>query len=181
MTDPITELDPRYSDPTVAPIDWHWARQLLHDAEIYWITTVSPDSRPHVTPLIGVWQDEALHFCTGPTERKAHNLRTHPGVALTTGNNSLAEGFDVVLEGDAARVDDAGVLTRLAGEYVSKYGPQWRFRVTEDGFVGGGGPATVFRVAPVTVYGFSRGPFCHTRWSFPAPRPVDSVGGVAGD
>jgi hypothetical protein len=36
--------------------------------------TVRPDGRPQVTPVVAVWLDGAVHFTTGPTERKAHNL-----------------------------------------------------------------------------------------------------------
>ena len=43
-------------------------------AELYWITTVRADGRPHVTPLIGVWFDGAMHFTTGLEEQKARNL-----------------------------------------------------------------------------------------------------------
>jgi hypothetical protein len=34
---------------------------------------VRADGRPHVTPLISVLVDGALHFCTGATEQKAKN------------------------------------------------------------------------------------------------------------
>ncbi|MGW0044773.1 pyridoxamine 5'-phosphate oxidase family protein [Rhodococcus sp. NPDC003348] len=170
MTEPITEFDTRYSEPGTVAVSWEWGRQVLTDAELYWITTVRPDGRPHVTPLIGVWMDEALHFCTGPGERKALNLRHNPAVALTTGTNSYAEGFDVVVEGYAEPDRDVPTLLRIADAYVAKYGPQWRFEVTTDGFRGGGGPALVYRVAPVTAFGFGKGPFNQTRWRFGARR-----------
>ena len=57
---PVVEIDARYSDPDASPTVWDDARRVLQDAELYWITTVRPDGRPHVTPLIGVWHDEAL-------------------------------------------------------------------------------------------------------------------------
>jgi hypothetical protein len=52
-----------------------------------------------VTPLIGVWKEEAMHFCIGLREQKARNLERNPRVALTTGNNAWARGLDVVVEG----------------------------------------------------------------------------------
>ncbi|MFD4293867.1 pyridoxamine 5'-phosphate oxidase family protein [Rhodococcus sp. NPDC058505] len=174
--DPITDLDSRYSEPGSVPVGWEWARQGLVDAEMYWLTTVHRTGRPHVTPLIGVWSAEALHFCTGPDERKAINLRGNPAVALTTGSNVYAEGFDIVLEGTAEPVHDEAVLRGLADAYVTKYGPQWRFEVAAGGFRGGGGPALVFRVAPVTVFGFTRGPFSQTRWRFGASPPGVAAG-----
>ena len=74
--------------------------------QIYWLSTVRPDGRPHVTPIAAVWLDGALHFCTGPTERKAKNLARNRYCVVTTGTNAL-EGLDVVIEGEAVRVTDA--------------------------------------------------------------------------
>ncbi|OKJ69257.1 pyridoxamine 5'-phosphate oxidase family protein [Streptomyces sp. CB02261] len=165
--DPRTSLDPRYSDPKAAPASWPDAAGRLAAAEVYWLTTVRPDGRPHVTPLIAVWSDHELCFCTGPDERKARNLTGNPAVVLTTGTPTLGEGFDLVVEGEAARVEDEGRLAVLAEAYVGKYGPEWRFEVREGAFVGDGGTALVFAVAPRTVFGFAKGdPFGQTRWRF---------------
>ena len=82
----------------------------LQGAEVYWLSTVRPDGRPHVTPLLGVWLDGALYFCTGPTERKAKNLAQNPNCAVTTGRNGLADGLDLVVEGAAAEVRDGAEL-----------------------------------------------------------------------
>ena len=51
---------------------------MLENAELYWLTTVRNDGRPHVTPLIGVMQDGAVHSCTGLGEQKARNLEHSP-------------------------------------------------------------------------------------------------------
>jgi nitroimidazol reductase NimA-like FMN-containing flavoprotein (pyridoxamine 5'-phosphate oxidase superfamily) len=99
--EPAPELDARYSDADVQPTSWADAARLLADAELSWISTVRPDGRPHVTPLITVWVDSTLHFCTGPDERKCRNLRDNPHVALTTGSNALHGGLDLVVEGEA--------------------------------------------------------------------------------
>ncbi len=47
---------------------------MLEASEIFWLSTVRRDGRPHVTPLPAMWLDGALHFCTGPEEQKAKNL-----------------------------------------------------------------------------------------------------------
>ncbi len=78
------------------PDTWSEGRERLEGAEVYWISTVRPDGRPHVTPLLSVWLDGALYFCTGPDERKAKNLVRNPHCILTTGCNALddpAGGF----------------------------------------------------------------------------------------
>ncbi len=108
------ELDHRFSDADATAVPWDEVRRLLADAQLAWITTVRADGRPHVTPLVAAWLDDALHFCTGPDEQKAHNLVANPNVVVTTGCNRWDEGLDVMVEGEAARVTDPPILERLA-------------------------------------------------------------------
>ena len=134
-------------------------------------STVRPDGRPHVTPLISVWFDGALYFCTGPDERKAKNLAENSHCILTTGCNPLDDGFDIVVEGDAEQVTYEARLHRLADAYVSKYGSDWRFGVRDGAFVHQGAHegsvALVYEVAPRTAFGFAKGEeFSQTRWRF---------------
>lgn len=169
MTDkqPDTRLDPRYSEATATATDWSEALKILTGAELFWISTVRPDGRPHVTPLPAVWSRGALHFCTGPEERKARNLAANPQVVLTTGVNTWNEGYDLVVEGEAVRVSDDGRLRELAAAWEEKYGEFWRFEVRNGSFHHGAGDAFVFSVAPRTVFGFGKGePFSQTRWRF---------------
>ena len=165
---PSTTLDARYSSESATARPWREAVALLTDAELYWLTTVRPDGRPHVTPLIGLWSDGALHFCTGAAERKARNLSSNPEVVLTTGTNTLNQGLDVVVEGRAAQVTDEKRLIPLAEAWEAKYGSDWHFGVRDGAFTNGaGGRAEVFEVAPRTVFGFAKGdPFGQTRWRF---------------
>ena len=53
-TAPTTDLDARYGDPEATARSWEEAADLLARAEVSWLTTVRPDGRPHVTPLITV-------------------------------------------------------------------------------------------------------------------------------
>ncbi|MCX4822634.1 pyridoxamine 5'-phosphate oxidase family protein [Streptomyces sp. NBC_01142] len=163
---PSAELDARYSDAKAEAVGWSEAVTRLEAAKVFWLSTVRPEGRPHVTPLIAVWQDGGLHFCTGADERKAKNLRDNQEVILTTGADSLTEGCDLVLEGEAVRVTDGTRLRALAGAYVEKYGPEWTFDVRDGVFVGDGGEALVFRVAPRTAFGFAKDPYGQTRWQF---------------
>ncbi|WP_425834631.1 pyridoxamine 5'-phosphate oxidase family protein [Streptomyces fractus] len=164
---PHTSIDPRYSSPGAEPTPWAVAERLLTGAELFWISTVRPDGRPHVTPLLGLWQDGALHFSSGARERKSLNLAGNPEVALTTGTNAWAAGFDVVVEGRAVRVTEAERLHALAKAWEEKYGPAWHFEVADGAFQGREGPAPVFAVTPHTVFGFGKGEeFTQTRWRF---------------
>ena len=70
--EPVTELSPFFSSPGAMQTEWSRARAELANAEVYWLSTVRPDGRPHVTPLLGVWLNGALYFCTGPDEHKLH-------------------------------------------------------------------------------------------------------------
>jgi general stress protein 26 len=169
---PTAELDARFSSEGASPTDWAEARECLERAEVFWVSTVRPDGRPHVTPLISVWLDGALYFCTGPSEQKARNLEGNPHCILTTGTNTIGDGLDVVVEGDAVPMSDADTLRRIADAYVSKYGEDWRFDVRDGAFVhtgaAEGSVALVFEVAPRKAFGFRKGEeFSQTRWLFP--------------
>jgi uncharacterized pyridoxamine 5'-phosphate oxidase family protein len=164
---PQAEVGREFSSPDATPTPWTEAREHLAKAEVYWLSTVRPDGRPHVTPLIAVWLDVALYFCTGETERKNKNLARNPRVILTTGCNSLSEGLDLVIEGDAIRVSDEVMLQRLAESYASKYGEDWRFTVRDGVFHHSEGTAVVYEVRPKTAFGFAKGePGGQTRWRF---------------
>ena len=170
MTTPVSEPDHRYGEAGVTAPGWPQIREQLQKAPLFWLSTVRPDAHPHVTPLIGVWADGSLFFCTGPDERKARNLAENQHCVLTTGTNALDSGLDIVLEGDALRVRDTERLQWIADAYTEKYGSAWHFDVHEDVFwqpdEDGGHDALVFEVAPVTVFGFGKGPYSQTKYRF---------------
>jgi nitroimidazol reductase NimA-like FMN-containing flavoprotein (pyridoxamine 5'-phosphate oxidase superfamily) len=176
---PTTDLDARYSSalhprPGAADVtatEWAEAQRQLETAEIFWASTVRPDGRLHVTPVIAAWHDGVLYFSTGPGEQKARNLARNPHCALTTGRNALTEGLDLVVEGKAEPVADPAVLEKVIAAYEAKYGPH--ITSPEGTFHGIGdafrkGDAVVFALAPDTAYGFGRddGVYTHTRWTF---------------
>ncbi len=173
--EPAVELDSQFSSDDATPRAWAEGRERLEGAEVYWISTVRPDGRPHVTPLLSVWLDGALYICTGPDERKAKNLVRNPHCILTTWFNALDEGLDVVVEGDAVRVTDDAGLGRVADAYLSKYGNDCRFAVRDGALYHDPGSlwetdtgaAWVYEVFPNKVFGFGKGePFSQTRWRF---------------
>jgi nitroimidazol reductase NimA-like FMN-containing flavoprotein (pyridoxamine 5'-phosphate oxidase superfamily) len=166
-SEPQTELDARFSGPGASATEWAEGQRRIEEAELFWLSTVRPDGRPHVTPLISVWLDGAAHFCTGAEERKAKNLAANPNCILTTGSNLLREGLDVVIEGEARRLSDATKLARVAAAYEAKYGSEWHFDVRDGAFQGASGnEAIVFELAPTTVFGFGKGEYSQTRWRF---------------
>jgi len=163
---PTADFGAQFSEPGATPTEWVDARRRLEEAEVFWLSTVRPDGRPHVTPLLSVWHDESAYFCTGATERKAKNLAENAHCILTTGSNDLQEGLDLVIEGDAERVVDDVVLQRLADAWEAKYGSDWHFEVDDGAFHADGHAALVFEVAAVTVFGFAKGEYSQTRWRF---------------
>jgi PPOX class probable F420-dependent enzyme len=167
-TEPTTRLDSRFSAPGADATPWADAARVLENAELYWLSTVRADGRPHVTPLIGLADGDTMVFCTGLEEQKARNLEHNPRVVLTTGSNRWAEGLDVVVEGTAVRVTDRADLQRLADAYESKYGSDWHFDVGDGVFVHGDGEftAAVFRIEPDKALAFAKDPHAHTSYRF---------------
>jgi nitroimidazol reductase NimA-like FMN-containing flavoprotein (pyridoxamine 5'-phosphate oxidase superfamily) len=158
---PTGELHPQFSSKGAVPTSWANAVKLLSQAEIFWLSTLRGDGQPHVTPLVAVWQDSALHFCTGPEEQKAQNLIHNPNCVLTTGNNILASGTDLVIEGTARRVSDDAALQRLSDAFQAKYPAPFDFSVDDLKEL------HVYRVAPKKAFGFGRGEaYSQTRWRF---------------
>ncbi len=141
---------------------------MLEAAELFWIATVRADGRPHVTPLVAVWLDDVLYFCTGEAEQKAMNLRVNSHVVVTTGCNTWTEGLDVMVEGDAVAATDEDVLARLASAWSHKWDGRWHYEVRDGCFRHRGGEdrVLVFAVAPAKVLAFGKGTFTHTTYRF---------------
>jgi nitroimidazol reductase NimA-like FMN-containing flavoprotein (pyridoxamine 5'-phosphate oxidase superfamily) len=159
------QLDARFSEAT-QPVGWSQVADALARAELYWLTTVRADGRPHVTPLVGVWVDDGFVFCTGPGEQKAVNLEHGNAVAVTTGTNTWNDGMDVVVEGRADRVTGLQALTELADAYREKYGDDWDFDADELVFDPDGNRAHVFRVEPTKVIAFAKSPHGQTTFKW---------------
>src|SRR5215470_3326616 len=167
MSDPVTKFDARFSEPGSAATPWRQTRAALESAQMFWITTVRGDGRPHVTPLVAVWLDGAVYFSTGDTEQKARNLAVNPHVILATGCGTWNEGLDVVVEGDAVPVTDNALLTRLARAWAAKWDGRWQYQVKDGRFRHPhGGDARVYSVRPAKVLAFGKGSFSHTSHRF---------------
>ena len=161
MTAPVTTLDLRYSHPDAVATGWDQTCRVLEEAQVFWISTVRADGRPHVTPCAAVWQGGVLYFDTGATQQKAINLRSNPHVVLTTGCNHWDRGLDVVVEGQAVRVSDDDLLKHLAGVWATRWDGRFQF-VARDGCFHHAQdqelpPVLVFSVTPAQVLAFSRG------------------------
>ena len=166
-TEPTAELNEGFSEPGAAPPLWAEVADVLSKSEMFWLSTVRRDGRPHVTPLPAIWLDGTLHFCAGAHEQKAKNLESNPHCILATGTNQLRSGLDVVVEGAAARVTGKAQLRRLAAMWKSKLG--WAFEVADGAFRDPDGRrGLVFGVTPAKVLSFGKEPYSQTRYRFTA-------------
>jgi general stress protein 26 len=163
MKAPVTSLDSRYSAPSASPTSWNETQQELEKAELFWLTTVRADGRPHMTPLVAAWALDQLHFTTGADEQKAKNLLANTHVILSTGRSDWKEGVDVVLEGEARREHSQAELEEIVPAFATKWDGNWEY-VARDGkfFHPDGFEVDIFSVAPKTVYAFAKGTFGHT-------------------
>jgi general stress protein 26 len=167
MSDPVVRFDGQFSEPNATATPWVTTQRALESAQMFWISTVRSDGRPHVTPLVAVWLDGALHFSTGPREQKAVNIAANPNVVLTTGTDKWDGGLDVVVEGEAQRITDRDTLERLAAAWATKWDGQWRYEVVDNvGFAPDKGvdPAHVFRVRTGKILAFGKNPFSQTAY-----------------
>lgn len=164
---PEPQLVEEFSDPGAGALPWARALEVLESSEMFWLSTVRREGRPHVAPLPAMWLDGRLHFCTGAHEQKAKNIEANGDAVLTTGTNSFTSGIDVVVEGTVTRETSNDQLARLAALWQEKIG--WAFTVGDGVFLDNGNPdhqAVVFALTPAKVLAFTKVPYSQTRYTF---------------
>lgn len=173
MRDPITTINLGHSSsPDAVPTPWEETCRFLETAEVFWLTTVRADGRPHVTPVSALWLDGILYFQTAGITQKNKHLGRNPRVVLTTGCHHLATGFDVVVEGNAAPCADGDVLERLDQMWRTVWGEGWPIELRDGVFYETGGqrkgdPLLEFAITPTKIFAFTRGDeWTETRYQF---------------
>ena len=107
-----------YGVPTdlAAALPWSWADERLARSRNYWVVTVDPASRPHATPVWGLWlsEPEQFWFSCAPDALKARNLARNPNVVVM-----VDDTVEVVsVEGTASPlVADRSMATKYADKY----------------------------------------------------------------
>lgn len=157
--EPDVVLGP-FSSPDAQATPWASALAVIGEAEVFWLSTVRSDGRPHVTPLLAAWSLGGMCFTTGDEERKARNLEHDPRCVLTTGTNALT-GMDVVIEGVASLVDERSDREQVVGDLERKYGSH--LTSPEGPWYGLGeaviaGDTRLYRVAPSVGFAFGKLP-----------------------
>ena len=99
-----------------------------------YLSTVRPDGRPHATGIGVRWYDGDLYFLSGSGTRKSRNLAANPACTIAM---RLPEGPDLVLDGEAAPIDDPAILDAV-GALIRQSG--WPVERTAGGFTASFGP-----------------------------------------
>ena len=167
QTGPAAELNEGFSEPGAAATPWAEVAEALSESEMFWLSTMRRDGRPHSTPLPAIWLDGTLYFCAGSHEQKTKNLEANPRCVLAAGANQFRSGLDVVVEGTAVRETGPAQLPRLAAMWKSKL--DWDFEVAGEGFRDPAGRnGLVFGVTPAKILAFGKNPYSQTRYRFVA-------------
>jgi nitroimidazol reductase NimA-like FMN-containing flavoprotein (pyridoxamine 5'-phosphate oxidase superfamily) len=165
MTAPPIAEPLRSSAPVpLLDLDWAGAAAEIAGTETYLAATVSPDSRPHVVPVLGVWVDGELVFNTDASARKARHLARNPAIAVT----APGDDYDFTLEGFAEQITDASALHAVADAFPRKY-EWWHPQVVDGRFVADdrGVVRVVYAVHAENVFGFGKkSGFSGVRWRF---------------
>jgi PPOX class probable F420-dependent enzyme len=137
-------------------LPWSWAADRLTTSHDYWVATVWPDGRPHVSPVWGAWLDDAAWFSAGGRSRKSRNLARDPRAVITT-DNPLEP---VVVEGRVERVSDPRAVRAFADAVNAKYETEFSVDFFTEN--------ACFRLRPDRAFGLTEADFTGspTRWDF---------------
>jgi nitroimidazol reductase NimA-like FMN-containing flavoprotein (pyridoxamine 5'-phosphate oxidase superfamily) len=157
----------------LGPLSWDRVRERWEEEwrggddcpHTHWIATVRPDGTPHVMPAGIAYHERHFYLVSGPGTRKSKNIAQNPRCVVAL----AAKGFDIVVEGEAAKVTDDAKLKRVAEVYAAN---GWAPTVENGAFVheysapsAGPPPWDLYEITPKTVFGLSTGePGGATRW-----------------
>jgi len=156
-----------------APLEWDRARGLLARLNgpdvTYFLCTIRPDGRPHVTGVGALWIDGDLYIVSGPQTRKSKNVAAKAACSIAV----RLTGMDVVLDGTARRTTDLETLGRVAAQYRERGWPA-QVDAAAHGFTApysapsaGPPPWHVYRFVFDTAMGVAGAePYGATRWRF---------------
>ena len=85
------------------------------DRHTCWLSTINADGSPHVTGVGALWVDDAFWFETGENTRKGRNLARDPRCTLSV----ATAAFDLVVDGEAAKVTDPDTVAAMAAHWVA--------------------------------------------------------------
>lgn len=155
------------------PLEWERVAEALdssrgidanNPAGRHWISTTRPNGRPHVMAAGIVWDAGKFYLVSGPGTQKSKNLAHDPRCTVSV----AAPGYDIVVEGEAEIVRDAGELERIAKDLYSDWGPTARDGAFWHEFSApsaGPPPWDVYEITPTTIFAVATAePYGATRW-----------------
>ncbi len=149
-------------EATVKP--WSQARACLESAPKAWLSTVRPDGRPHVMPILLVLVDDEPCFVTRPGSRKGKNLASNANCVIAVADETI----DVVVEGNATRIGDEAGLRRMAAALKAKY--DWDFALRDGSAYEDSLPGSpeygFYQITPTRAFGYGPDGMTATRWRF---------------
>lgn len=163
----VTASRPHMPGYGVVPADdgsgllpWSWAEDKLRGSHDYWLGSVWPDGRPHLTPVWGVWADGAFWFSSAGASRKARNLASDSRCTVAIDDAIDPVVLDGIAEVREGEQDRLRFLDALNAKYTVEYGLDFLDGVT----------SLCLKVRPVTVFGLLQADFTGspTRWTFSA-------------
>ena len=137
-------------------LPWSYVSERMAKARHYWICTVTPDRRPHATPLDGLWLEDRLYFGGSPQTRWARNLAANPAV-----NVHLESATELlILRGNAYPLQgpERSLTMTLSKASNEKYG----YGQKPEDYERGG----VYVFQPRLVIAWEEFPKDATRWQF---------------
>lgn len=158
------------SSPRGAPLTalgWADVRTRVAEAGDFLLATTDQDGRPHVVPVLAVWLDGAVCFVTSRQTSKVRNLTRDSHCVVTVPGHDV----DLVLEGAAHLIRNAGRLQKVADLFPAKY-PWWHPIVSVGEFYDPadsalGDPRLVYGVDLAQAFAFGKEDgFSATRWRF---------------
>ena len=113
-------MDARVAASPAARID-----RMLRSERVVWLSTSTPDGRPHLVPIWFSWDGDSVLIASKPHAKKVANLRANPSVMLAVGEPDddfdvgMIEGVAELLEDDAAAVLPTSHLAKYAGQMAA--------------------------------------------------------------
>ncbi|HWM04886.1 MAG TPA: pyridoxamine 5'-phosphate oxidase family protein [Actinophytocola sp.] len=149
------------ADKGTGLLPWTWALARMQESHDFWVATVWPDGRPHLSPVWAVWDDGGLWFSCGPKSRKMRNIVAGSTVSVSTEDPENP----VVIEGTVEVVTESDRLLRFVAVINVKYRTEYSIEFFSPD------QAAVVRVRPDRAIGLMSNDFdgSPTRWTFPAP------------
>ncbi len=136
-------------------LPWSHVTERMAQALHYWVCTVTPDGRPHATPVDGLWLDDQLYF-GGSTETRRHkNLAANPAASIHLESASEV----IILHGEARELvsPERELCARMAAASKKKYG----YGMTAEQYAKTPG---IFVFRPRVVLAWKNFPKDATRW-----------------